>query len=88
MSAINKTRNYKITYMKKFIITLLSTVCAATVSAQNFRENIVISHRGAWKNTGHPQNSLAYDELNNGQQKKLLKDEKIKLLFERYGVNL
>lgn len=45
--------------MKKFIITLLSIVCAATVSAQNFRENIVISHRGAWKNTGHPQNSLA-----------------------------
>ena len=45
--------------MKKFLLTLLSIVCAATVSAQNFRENIVISHRGAWKNTGHPQNSLA-----------------------------
>ncbi len=45
--------------MKKFIITLLSIVCAETVAAQNFRENIVISHRGAWKNTGHPQNSLA-----------------------------
>ena len=29
-----------------------------------------------------------YDELNNGQQKKLLKNETIKALFERYGVNL
>ena len=45
--------------MKKFIITLLTIACAATVSAQNFRDNIVVSHRGAWKNTGHPQNSLA-----------------------------
>jgi hypothetical protein len=29
-----------------------------------------------------------YDELNNGQQKKLLKNEEIKALFERYGVTL
>lgn len=28
-----------------------------------------------------------YDELNNGQQKKLLKNEDIKALFDRYGVN-
>ena len=27
-----------------------------------------------------------YDELNNGQQNKLLKNENIKALFERYGV--
>ena len=27
-----------------------------------------------------------YDELNNGQQKKILKNENIKALFERYGV--
>lgn len=27
-----------------------------------------------------------YQALNQGQQKKLLKDEKVKLLFERYGV--
>lgn len=27
-----------------------------------------------------------YDELNNGQQKKLLKNEAIKALFERYEV--
>ena len=30
----------------------------------------------------------AYDELNNGQQKKLLKNENIKALFERYGVTI
>lgn len=29
---------------------------------------------------------MVYDELNNGQQKRLLKNEKIKELFERYGV--
>lgn len=29
---------------------------------------------------------LVYDELNNGQQKKLLKEEAIKALFDRYGV--
>lgn len=27
-----------------------------------------------------------YDELNQGQQKKLMKIEKVKALFERYGV--
>ena len=29
-----------------------------------------------------------YDELNNGQQKKLLKNEAIKALLERYGVDI
>ena len=29
---------------------------------------------------------LVYDTLNQGQQKKLLKDEKVKALFELYGV--
>ena len=29
-----------------------------------------------------------YDELNQGQQKKLLKNEDIKSLFERYGVTV
>lgn len=28
-----------------------------------------------------------YDSLNQGQQKKLVKDEKVKALFDRYGVN-
>ena len=27
-----------------------------------------------------------YDELNHGQQKKIVKDEKVKALFDRYGV--
>ena len=27
-----------------------------------------------------------YDELNHGQQKKMLKNEEIKTLFDRYGV--
>ena len=27
-----------------------------------------------------------YDSLNQGQQKKILKDEKVKELFDRYGV--
>lgn len=27
-----------------------------------------------------------FDELNNGQQKKLLKSEKIKAIFDRFGV--
>jgi hypothetical protein len=29
-----------------------------------------------------------YDALNNGQQKKLLKDEKVAAIFERYGVEV
>lgn len=28
-----------------------------------------------------------YDELNNGQQKKIVKNEEVKALFDRYGVN-
>lgn len=27
-----------------------------------------------------------YDALNQGQQKKIIKDEKVKALFDRYGV--
>lgn len=29
---------------------------------------------------------LVYDSLNQGQQKKLLKDDEVKALFDRYGV--
>lgn len=29
---------------------------------------------------------LVYDTLNHGQQQKLLKDENVKTLFDRYGV--
>ena len=28
-----------------------------------------------------------YDALNSGQQKKIVKNEKVKTLFDRYGVN-
>ena len=28
-----------------------------------------------------------YDALNQGQQKKIVKDEKVKALFDRYGVD-
>lgn len=31
---------------------------------------------------------LVYDTLNQGQQKKLLKDEKVKALFDLYGVEV
>lgn len=30
---------------------------------------------------------IMYDALNHGQQKKILKDEKVKELFDRYGVD-
>ena len=29
-----------------------------------------------------------YNPLNQGQRKKILKDEKVKILFERYGVEV
>lgn len=29
-----------------------------------------------------------YDALNHGQQKQIIKDEKVKALFERYGVEI
>ena len=29
---------------------------------------------------------IIYDELNSGQQKKIVKDEKVKALFDAYGV--
>ena len=31
---------------------------------------------------------IVYDELNQGQQKKILKNETVAKLFERYGVEL
>ena len=48
--------------MKKASILLFAIAfiasCKAPV-APEFHDNPVISHRGAWKETGHPQNSLA-----------------------------
>lgn len=45
--------------MKKFTLTLLAALSIVSLSAQDFHDNGVIAHRGAWKNTGHPQNTLA-----------------------------
>lgn len=47
--------------MKKLSLLLMAAVCSLNLMAQEaqFHDNKVISHRGAWKNTGHPQNSLA-----------------------------
>lgn len=38
------------------------------------------------KNETRDALQTVYDELNNGQQKKLLKSEKIKALFDRFNV--
>ncbi len=45
--------------MKKFTFTILALMSVISLSAQEFHDNQVIAHRGAWKNTGHPQNTLA-----------------------------
>ncbi len=50
-------------------------------------------HENKWKDKADAVYSetasalqTVYDSLNQGQQKKLLKDEAIKALFDRYGV--
>lgn len=47
--------------MKKEVLFILLVMCALTVSAQkmDFNRNCVVAHRGAWKEAGLPQNSLA-----------------------------
>ncbi len=47
--------------MKKLIVCLLVLSCSLTTTAQqfNWNKNCVIAHRGAWKEKGIPQNSLA-----------------------------
>ena len=47
--------------MKRITLLLAAIACSVVAMAQEpqFNDNKVISHRGAWKNTGHPQNSLA-----------------------------
>ena len=47
--------------MKRITLLLAAIACSVVAMAQEpqFNNNKVISHRGAWKNTGHPQNSLA-----------------------------
>lgn len=47
--------------MKKLILFAVAVACALGVSAQklNFHKNCVVAHRGAWKEAGLPQNSIA-----------------------------
>lgn len=47
--------------MKKITLFIVAVACVMGVSAQklNLHKNCVIAHRGAWKEAGHPQNSLA-----------------------------
>ena len=47
--------------MKKIIVFLLVVACSLSVAAQKYEwnKNCVIAHRGAWKEKGIPQNSLA-----------------------------
>ena len=41
----------------------------------------------AAKNETRDALQTVYDSLNNGQQKKIVKEDKVKALFDRYGVN-
>ena len=47
--------------MKRFILLIAVAACVFGASAQkfNFHKNCVVAHRGAWKEAGLPQNSLA-----------------------------
>ena len=44
--------------MKRQFLPLLA-ICLISCSEPGFHDNHVIAHRGAWKDTGLPQNSLA-----------------------------
>ena len=45
--------------MKRFLLFVATLAIVGCANRPHFHENQVIAHRGAWKNTGHPQNSLA-----------------------------
>lgn len=45
--------------MKRFTLLSVALLGVFSLSAQTFHDNQVIAHRGAWKNTGHPQNTTA-----------------------------
>lgn len=50
------------------------------------KEELTIAVETAKTNTRDAL-QLVFDELNNGQQKKLIKNENIKALFDLYGVS-
>lgn len=47
------------------------------------KENVAVT-----KSNTREALQLVYDSLNQGQQKKLLKEEKVKELFDLYGVEI
>jgi hypothetical protein len=49
------------------------------------KEELIIAVEKAKTNTREAL-QLVFNELNNGQQKKLLKNEEVKALFDLYGV--
>ena len=49
------------------------------------KANLTVAVEAA-KNETREALQLVIDELNQGQQKKIAKDEKVKALLERYGV--
>lgn len=49
------------TIYASILLLFILTACSAqkNTTQYSFHDNPVIAHRGAWKNTGHPQNSIA-----------------------------
>ncbi|MBL7816538.1 MAG: family 16 glycosylhydrolase [Saprospiraceae bacterium] len=45
--------------MPKLVAAFFAFFCVLHLNAQHFHQNKVIAHRGAWKHTGAPQNSIA-----------------------------
>ena len=49
------------------------------------KEDLTLAVEVAKNNTKNALQTV-YDSLNNGQQKKIVKDEKVRALFDLYGV--
>ena len=45
--------------MKRILLFVAALGIIGCANRPSFNDNPVVAHRGAWKNTGHPQNSLA-----------------------------
>ena len=50
------------------------------------KKNVLKNKTTEVKNDTKSALQLVYDSLNQGQQKKIIKDEKVKELFDRYDV--
>lgn len=51
------------------------------------KKQVLIEKTNAVVNETTEALQTVYDALNQGQQKKIVKDEKVKTLFDRYNVN-